>query len=311
MISYCVLHQPKESVDREKYLGGMKNFHRSLDAESAAIQKLWEGYDRELIGRSTETLNGMLQAFLQTPLKSDEQDIRKTIREVLEKTRDQLVPQVRYGLSTSWEGEVATLVTQNALLKRMMKVGKEYLGELGFDVRKSDAPIFESMFIVQGGLNLDILEHIVRDRLGIYNGDHGRHANEFGCLGISTYNHIYSYGKEAMRLLDKDVTEAAIFFAKPHALKYEEFHEGLVEALEKMIVLLKTSYITLWQRKLGLGKGREYVLRLYLHGRDAQLEETNRLLSEAVRWLSTYKVETFVRESIADGGAMLIKQMIR
>ncbi len=304
------MHQVREGITRDQYVETMKAFHQTMEEESAKLQREWETNEYEILSRSTESLNGMLQQYLQTPLQPDKQEIRKIIHEALAKCRDQVSLPIQYGLSASWEGEVVFLATQNALLKRMMKSGREYLVEQGFEAAKGERSIFESLFVVQSGINLDILEHLVRDRIGVYSPVHGKHIREFDAITFSSYNLVFSYGTEAMKLLDKEVTEAAVFFSKPH-MQYGPFIEGITEALEKMISVLKTSYITLWQRKLGLGRGREYVLRIYLRGRDAQLEESNRLLSEAIRWLSSYKEVGFVRETLVEGGSLLIKQMVK
>jgi hypothetical protein len=105
-------------------------------------------------------------------------------------------------------------------------------------------------------------------------------------------------------MLNKQVIEAALFFSKPKDIEYDVFLNAMVEAMEKMWITLKIPFITLMQQKLGLGRGTEYVLRLYL-------DEERDNLTEAVRWLTMYKEVGFVRQVLIDEGKLLIKKIIK
>lgn len=310
MISYGAFHQVNEGSSRNDHLKSIREMHRAIEEESAKIQEAWEKHEAETLAHGTETLFALLRQFLQTPLQRDESEIRTLIREALTKHFRLVGLNVSYGLSASWEGEVVSFQTQNALVKRMMKAGTDYLRSLGFDTTTGTKAIFESLFVVHSGINLDILEHVIRERLAGGTPERLKHAEGFEEHGYITYNLVYLYGTQAMKLLEKDVTEAAIFFAMPK-MQYTIFREGITDALDSMNVLLKPSYITLWQQKLGLGSGREFVLRLYLRGKDEQLDETNKLLSEAIRFLSTFREAAFIRECLVENGSLIVKQMVK
>lgn len=309
-IAYCAFHQLKSAGDRDAYVQNVRDLHEAIIGETAEISAALRTHNAEILDRGTEMLMGMLRQFLQTPLQSDDQEVRTIIRESLTKICEQCDLPTTYGVLTSWEGEIVSPSTENALLKRMMKAGKDYLSDCGFALIRSDHPIFETLFVLEGGVNLDVLEHIIRHRVSTRPSAVENPLDDLGSRAFGVYNMLFSYGAEALKLLEKEVTEAAIFFSKP-SMKQGNFQGAVIEALEKMIPELQVSFITLWQRKLGLGQGREFVLRLHLSGAEAAVEESTRRLVEALRWLSTYKEVGFVREALIDQGSLLVKQMVK
>jgi hypothetical protein len=176
--------------------------------------------------------------------------------------------------------------------------GKKYLLELGFNMGRPHRDVFESVFLVDGGMNLDIIEHIVRDRIGIYTPVHGKHIGEFDSYAYSAHNLVAWEGTLEPRNVGY---ELAVFFSKG-GVKYDVFRSALKSRLATEIDRHKLPHGSLWQRKLGLGSGREFVLRL--QGSDPAT------LAEVIKSLQGNADTAFLKEAFRNGH-VLCKEYIR
>ena len=204
-------------------------------------------------------------------------------------------------LHGSLESKVFFAGSKKSLEKKLLKNGKTYLDGLGFTTTKGSPDIFESTFIVQGGMNLDILEHIVRDRLGIYATTHGKHIKEFSGYSYAAYNLAFAKGEMPASDAIQKYNELTFYFSKPD-VKYAPFRSGLTEVMEKLNEGLDLKHVSLWQRKLGLGVGREFVLRV--------ISDRSETAGNIIEWMNGYDDKTFVRESIIGGGHLLVKELL-
>ncbi|HET6273467.1 MAG TPA: hypothetical protein VFG32_10830 [Bacteroidota bacterium] len=300
-IAYCAIHQALPEVPKDEYLKTMKELHARIAAETESINTGYKKFIAEAITRETTMLKGTLSQFLQTPFKSDTEEIRRILGESFEKFKDQLLDGRGFGLSQSVEGRVFFSPSRKAVERKLLQNGKAYLEELGFAGGKGKGEIFESMFIIHGGVNLDILEHIVRDKLGIYATTHGKHIKEFGSYSYAAYNRVYSKGDLPPKKELGKFVEIAIFFSKPD-IKYAPFRSGLADAFEKLCRDLAIDHLSLWQRKLGLGGGKEFVLRIVGNSSDK--------ISQSIQWLDSYKEKPFVRESLIVDGRLVVKDLL-
>ncbi len=297
MICCSSLYQLKEGEIKETYLKSFKSMQQHLEKETEKIEKTLTKYSEKILDKNTEMLTTILGEYLQTPLQQDNEEIRKTLRDSLEKLSTQFSLNIKYGLELAYISEVVVLPTQYALLKRLEKAGSDYLKTIGFEAGKEHRKIYETLLIFESSVNLDLIEQMLlkknyEDQLHIDNSQN------------SLYNLIYSSGAAANKLLEKEVFEVAFFFAQPQDVPDETFQPSMNEMLDKLWVSLKIPYITLMRRKLGFGKGSEFVLRLYL-------PEAHEHLTETLRWLSMYKEVGFVRHALIDEGKLVTKKLIK
>lgn len=297
MICCSSLYQLKEGEIKEAYLKSFKIMQQHLEKETEKIEKTLIKFSEKFLDKNTEMLATILGEYLQTPLQQDNEEIRKTLRETLNKITTEFSLNIKYGLEMAYISEVVVLPTQYALLKRLEKAGNDYLKTLGFEAGKDHRKIYETLLIFESSMNLDLVEQMLLKKnyeSQLYNDSSQN----------SLYNLIYSSGAAANKLLAKEVFEAAFFFAKPQDVPGETFQPSMVEMLDKLWVSLKTPYITLMRRKLGFGKGAEFVLRLYL-------PEDHEHLTETLRWLSMYKEVGFVRHALIEEGKLVTKKLIK
>lgn len=276
VIQYSIIHQAGREVTIRDYQKNMLEMHRAVQQESRTIATMWEQAMRDAAERSVQAIRGSLMQFLTTPLQSDAEEIKGLVREQFRSVVSAVLPFSSLGPVSSTEGRFDVDPLKTGPLKHVTAGGRKYLEELGFKSTKASPPVFESTFRVEGGVNLDILEHIVRDRLGIYASLHGKHIREAASMTFAAHNLIYQRSESDVH---KGV-EAVLFFSKG-PVKYEGFRQSLFAALESIWNAHKPFAISVWQRKLGLGKGREFQLRIQAPGRGAATEVVDRLLRSA------------------------------
>ncbi len=302
---YCsYFHQVKSIGGKEDHSKAFKNLHLYLQKETDKIEKNQKKFRNKILINNTQMLMTVLAEYLQTPLQNDPNSIRKIITDILEKICSQVELNIRYGIEMSYTGEVVFQDTQYALLKRLEKSGSDYLKNYGLEVTNTDYKIYESLFVVESSLNLDIVENLINKKNENVIKLFGSNSSDDLSLSCNLYNLIFSGGAAVNKLFDKEVVEIVIFFSKPADIDYDIFNNSLIEALEKLWVTLRIPYLTLMQKKLGLGKGPSSVLRIFL-----DIEQEN--ITETLRWLSMYNEVGYIRQTLMDEGKLIIKQLLK
>ena len=267
VITYSILHRPVPGVPREQYEGTIIEMHRRVEEESVLFGEQHAKSVAELSGRQAQMLRGGLGQFLETPIRSDDAEVKRIFQEAFEEHRGQVSEAGPYGAIASWAG-FATLHAQGPpWLKKMVANGRRSRRVLGLDSPKGGTGAYESVYVVRGGLNLDVLEHVVRDRLGIYASAHGKHIGEAAPFVVAAHNLVHASGADFWKSLSSAWGEAVVSFDKP-AVPYDRFRASLAPLIDRALAGSGAPAATLWQRKLGLGRGTEFALRILLSRRD-------------------------------------------
>ena len=156
-------------------------------------------------------------------------------------------------------------------LQRHLPEGKKYLEGLGFSPGKPGT-IQETEFYLSGSPALDFIEIAVRDMVGIDRGVHGRQIRAISGAGFMLRNLVMELGERK----NGPGQWAAFYFEKPGTpgtISYEIFRAALRTLLEDHLERGSFPYACLHQRKLGLGRGAEFSLRIQLPvGPDPKLD---------------------------------------
>lgn len=300
-IAYCILHQPRKGKPADEYAGTMKALHQRVQKESEEIRNAYAKGVREVVARDAQQVAGLLSQYLTTPIKSDQAEVKRIITEGVEQSLKQTGAVTELGVVWSSEGKASFPPFRKAFERKLQQNGKAYLQELGFATDGSAGDVHESVFLVEGGVNLDLLEHVVRDRIGIYRAPHGTHLEESAAFTFSAYNLVYELGARPPQERKQGLVEVAMYFSKP-AVEYEEFRRSLTSGLEQHFSGDAVLHTSLWQRKLGLGKGREFILRCLC-------DEVKRL-DGIVQWLHEENTPDILSEAMAEKGAMVLKELL-
>lgn len=296
VMAYCALHQVKKGKDPEEYRKTMKDLHRLLREQTESINNLWEAYRAEAGERAAQTAGRLLSPFLTTPLKSDVGEIRQILKDQMREYALQIAPGHRYGVVRAGEAKILVDYPAAGLTKKLLASGISYLKELQFQTGNSAEEMYESSFVIEGGMNFDVIEHLVRDRIGIYTPVHGKHITEFDAYGYTAYNRIYfsefnpaGAGYEASLYCSKGST------------RYDPFRNALSALLAGFGSLEGVLSVSAWQRKLGLGVGREFLVRVMLKGTET--------VPGVVQSIAAHKEKPFLKEALL-GGHLLVKEFI-
>jgi hypothetical protein len=300
-ISYSILHQSKKEHAGDEYEKTIKVLHDRVRKESNDMKEAYAKGMQDLIVRQAQMVSGLLSQFLTTPIQSDRAEVKRIITEGIEHSLKQGGMVGEVGVVWTSEARTSFPPFKKTLEKKLENNGKAYLQELGFVADGSGGDIHESLFVVEGGLNLDVIEHIVRDRLGIYGVPHGTHLEESASYTFSAYNLVFESGTRPVQEKKKGLVEVSLSFSKP-AMEYVPFREALIAGMGQHLAQGGIQYVSLWQRKLGFGRGREFVLRC--------LCDEVKQLDGIVRWLQEGHKPDFPSEALVERGALLFKEIL-
>ncbi len=270
-VAYVVTHQPKDVRVSEGYLRNIRELHRRVAEEASQRNDALRKTVGEAIGREIQVTYGALTQFLVTPLKSDQLEVKKILEETMGRALDIQGSLSRAGYRESRLSRTVVSRSPVDSLQPLLDAGKEYYRSFGF--HPEIGGIYESDFVLESATGLDFIEHIVRDRMGIYDGPHGRHIQEAGAWTFAAYNIVIEEAtqSEAPRVL------AELPLSKPASLRYDAFREGIGRLIEQLKELPGVLQIAVWQRKLGLGPGREFLLRIGCSDLDGAAKAGDRL----------------------------------
>ena len=267
VVAYSILHQGPGGAASAEYGKAVRKMHSRIAEEVAVMAKSGARLVEESVTREAQMVSGALHAFLETPLKTDQEEVRRIIRDGLARAAEPMAKTGQGRLLKSSEGRIVLGASKALGLKGPLQSGKAYLEGLGLHPG-GRGEMFESSYVMEGSRGLDILEHIVKSRIGIYNDPHGVYVLSTAGQLFAAYNLVLSAGKPPE---GGEGTEFCLHFEKPPAMQYEEFRAPLYEIIEDEARSENSGEISLWQRKLGLGKTKEFVIRaLHAHFSSAE-----------------------------------------
>lgn len=163
------------------------------------------------------------------------------------------------GLDGALELATVDVSLPEGRLQKLASAGREYLASLGFQSAEGEPAVHESILLFTGSWNYELVEHVVRDLMGIYEYPHLQHVEELGRVIFFTQNQVAAVGDPMGSELGE--WHPSIFFAKGPP-RYDDFRSVLREAMESALARGGVRAASLWQRKLGMGNILEWELRL-------------------------------------------------
>lgn len=167
------------------------------------------------------------------------------------------------GLQGSAEEIFREEVPTHPDLARRFVDGQEYVASFGF--KPGQDSLYETWLLFRGSIHYDVMEYVVRDRMGIYRGSHGVHIQNVTRTSFGTYNLIHQFGASLTADLAQDAgTQEVTFAFNKGPIQYNAFRQEVKVLMEQVAEQMYLAHASFWQRKLGLCAGKEFVLRLPL-----------------------------------------------
>lgn len=231
-IAYSVLHQRHSSVTEEEYVNTLLELTRQAAERSREASRQIREWRQAQVAEAGGA--AAAAALL-----------------------DRLCPLP--GLDGALELATVDAALPEGRLQTLASAGREYLTSLGFRSAEGEAPVHESILLFTGSWNYDLVEHVVRDLMGIYEYPHLQHVEELGRVIFFTQNHVAALGDHMGS--EPGEWQPSIFFSKGPP-RYDDFRSALRQGMESALARGGLRAVSLWQRKLGMGNIFEWELRL-------------------------------------------------
>jgi hypothetical protein len=287
---FTVMHQSGPAISDEDFTRTVTALQMDIRRQA---QEVGEELHRWLQQQYAQQAGEALQKLQRLSLLSEHANPQQ-VQEILARDNQRLGMRVGTASSLGMQGSAEETFSEEAPndpdLARRFDDGREYLASLGF--KPSQGVIHEAWLLFRGSVHYDVMEHVVRDRMGIYRGSHGEHIQNVARTSFGTYNLVYQIGESLTADLARDAAYQEVTFAfSKGPTQYSPFRQEVSTMLEQIAEQAHLLHASFWQRKLGLGTGKEFVLRLRLPAG----EETLRELISAIAGSGRIGKETIVK----------------
>lgn len=279
---FTVLYQGGPTVSEEEVTRTVTALHLDIPQQAQAVgEELHRWLEQQYTQRAHETVSH-LQRLSALAGQADLEQVQQTVLRDYQQLGNDIGTESVLGMQGSAEEAFREEVPSHPDLARRFADGREYLASLGF--KPGQGFMHEAWLLFRGSIHYDIMEYIVRDRMGIYRGSHGAHIQNVSRTMFRTYNLIHQLGEPLTADLTQDAQTQEVTFAfNKGPIQYNTFRQevtALMEGVDRQTYLAHASF---WQRKLGLGTGKEFVLRLRLPAGEASLLEVISVIAGAGR----------------------------
>jgi hypothetical protein len=297
---FTVLHQAGPIVSNEDFTRTVTALHLEIRRQAQEVgEELQQWLQQQARQEAEETARKLQRLGLLAQTASVEA-VQQSVERDLRRFAGRVGSESLLGLQGSSEEVFSEAVPQDADLAKRVADGREYMASLGF--KPGQGPLHEAWLLFRGSLHYDVMERVVRDRMGIYKGTHGAHIENVARTSFGTYNLIYQLGESLTADLagDAHVQEVTFAFSKG-PVHYSDFRRDTSALMEQVGQQTNLAHASFWQRKLGLGTGKEFVLRLRIPAGEDALREAIEVIANAGR---------VGKETIIKRGKMLLGRRV-
>jgi hypothetical protein len=297
---FTVMHQSGPSISDEDFTRTVTALQ--MDIRSQA-QQVGEELHRWLQQQYAQQAGETLEKLQRLSLLSEHADPQQ-VQDILARDNQRLGMRVGTASLLGMQGSAEETFSEEAPadldLARRFTDGREYLASLGF--KPGQGVIHEAWLLFRGSMHYDVMESVVRDRMGIYRGSHGAHIENVARTSFGTYNLIYQLGESLTADLIGDMFLQEVTFAfSKGPVHYSDFRKEVSALMEHVGEQINLIHASFWQRKLGLGTGKEFVLRLRIQAGEEALREVIGAIADAGR---------VGKETIVKRGKMLLGRRV-
>lgn len=270
---FTVLHQSGPDFPEEDFTRTVIALHQDIRQQAQEVgEELQQWLQQQSQQEAEETVRKLRRLGLLAETASVEA-VQQALERDFRRFAGRVGSESLLGMQGSGEEVFSETMPRDAALAKRVADGHEYMASLGF--KPGQGPLHEAWLLFRGSIHYDVMEHVVRDRMGIYRGSHGAHIENVGRTSFGTYNLVYQLGESLTADLTGDAQTQEVTFAfSKGPFHYNDFRRDVSALMEQLGERSDLLHISFWQRKLGLGTGKEFVLRLRLPESEDALRET-------------------------------------
>ncbi len=299
-ISYRVLHQITAAADPKEFRKLLEESLQQTRADASSIRDALYASLNEARARAAQVAKGGLNQYLSTPIKSDNEDVERIIKDALEKHLERILPTAKFGIESAWcsslieDGSIVTSQTKiSGIVRSMLSAGKRALKDIGFVRGKNSPNIYETVYLVESGMNLDALEFLLRkDSFH----DTFLQTIQRGWNGI--YNVIVNTtGSEQT----KNLWEASMTWDNS-GMTGQDFAAGIERIFTQLSKEFNLHQLSLWERKFSFARNNEFTVHI-------RMIPDQKLFFEVIKFLVSSSNEP-AGKSLVENGALIVKEII-
>ena len=297
---FTVMHQSTPTVSEDEYTRTITALHMEIREQvQVAAQELHQWLQRQYSDQAEETIRKLQRHTLLSDNASKEQ-----VQEILERDFSRLSRRIGSESILGLQGSAAEVFNDESPLDldlaRRVAGGHAYLTSFGF--KPGQGVLSESWLLFRGSLHYDLIEHIVRNRTGVYNPSNRDQPEYMGHTSFGTWNLVYQIGESLTAdLTSHSATQEVSFAFNKGPIQHGLFRQEVSAMMEQVAERAELMHASFWQRKLGLGTGKEFVLRFRLATGEAPLQKVIGVIE------STGRVG---KETIVEHGKLLLGKRI-
>jgi hypothetical protein len=298
---FTVLHQAGPTVEEKVFTYTVTALHQDIRKQAQEVGVELQRWLDQQAQREAEESAHKLQRLGLLAETADVSMVEQALTKDYRRVAGRIGSESLLGMQGSGEMVFAEEMPGDPDLAKRVADGREYLASLGF--KPGNGPFHEAWLLFRGSLHYDVMERIVRDRMGIYQGSHGAHIENIARTSFGTYNLIYQLGESLTADLANDaLTQEVTFAFSKGPVHYSDFRQEVSALMEHVGEQINLIHASFWQRKLGLGTGKEFVLRLRIPVGEEALREVIVALANSGR---------AGKETIVKRGKLLLGRRVR
>ncbi len=228
---FTVMHQSGPSISDEDFTRTVTALQMDIRRQAQEVgEELHRWLQQQYAQQAGETLQKLQRLSLLSEHANPQQ-----VQEILARDNQRLGMRVGTASLLGMQGSAEETFSEEAPadldLARRFTDGREYLASLGF--KPGQGVIHEAWLLFRGSMHYDVMEHVVRDRMGIYRGSHGEHIQNVARTSFGTYNLVYQVGESLTADLARDAAYQEVTFAfSKGPTQYSPFRQEVSALLE-------------------------------------------------------------------------------
>ena len=299
-ITLSIFHFSDSPGPKDDQLAALRNFHRKAEEECEAVRQHFLKSLSETIARESHVLRGSLSQYLSTPIKSDAADVLRIISESLQQMQGQS-GSVSPGLVSSWAGHVVFPEAKTVAGKKLIQNGRTFLRDTGTGPGRQKDEVFESVFLLSGGMNLDLLEFVMHEQLR----DHplsppARSPARTRHLSLS-YGTLFDSGALPKKQVREGRFECLLLIADIDR-DDRELREGCQAVRDDLVQRVGATYVVISRRRLGSAAADGLMLRCVV--------EDTANCQTFIDWAAEERKGTMLADAAGVEGKLLIKEFV-